>query len=53
MGRINWFISGALIGGIQVLNQVYENETLKDRIQKEILMTKRMQDFVSQLSLIH
>lgn len=36
MGRLSWFITGASVGSLLILNQVYENEALKDQVDREI-----------------
>ena len=47
MGRSNWFLAGAFIGGAQILNQVYENECLKETVAKELQTSNRIKSFVS------
>jgi hypothetical protein len=47
MGRISWFVAGGLFGGLQILNQVYETEVLKEEIGNEIRTAERIQNFVS------
>ena len=47
MGRSNWFLAGAFIGGAQILNQVYENECLKETVAKELQTSNRITSFVS------
>lgn len=46
MGRLNWFLSGSFVGGLLVLNQVYENEQLKFQINQELETSQRIQNFV-------
>ncbi len=47
MGRIYWFLAGSSVGTIQILNYVYENELLKQKLHKEMQTVARMQNFVS------
>lgn len=47
MGRLSSFLWGSTFGGALILNQVYENEALKEQVRRDLLTTKRMQDFVS------
>lgn len=35
MGRINYLLSGAFLGGALVLNQVYETERLHETIRSQ------------------
>ena len=51
MGRLSCFLWGSVFGGALILNQVYENEALKEQVKRDLLTTKRMQDFVSERSL--
>ena len=46
MGRLNWFIFGSCIGGLQVLNTVYENEQLKEQVKRDIQVVQRIRDNV-------
>lgn len=46
MGRLNWFILGSIVGSVQILNQVYENELLKHQLYKELKTIYRMKNFV-------
>lgn len=32
MGRVSWFLAGTAVGSVQVLNYVYENELLKQKL---------------------
>ena len=48
MGRLSYFLWGSAFGGALILNQVYENEALKEQVRRDLLTTKRMQDFVSE-----
>ena len=47
MSRITYFLTGVAVGGVQVLNYVYENELLVQKIQREIATVQRMTEFVS------
>ena len=51
MGRLSSFLWGSASGGALILNQVYENEALKEQVRRDLLTTKRMQDFVSDYKL--
>lgn len=42
MGRLSWFLAGATVGSFLILNQVYENEALKEQIDKEIESGKKI-----------
>jgi hypothetical protein len=33
MGRITWFLLGSFIGSVNILNNVYETELLKEEIK--------------------
>ena len=52
MGRLSSFIWGSAFGGALVLNQVYENEALKEQVQRDLKTTQRMQQFVRTKMLI-
>lgn len=47
MGRLNYFITGASIGGIILLNQTYENERLKETLQAQADERRTIQSMVS------
>ena len=47
MGRLSYFLWGSAFGGALILNQVYENEALKEQVRRDLAVTQRMQDFVS------
>lgn len=46
MGRLAWFLSGGLVGSVQVLNQVYESEILKQKLTEEVQILLHMKYFV-------
>lgn len=46
MGRFSWFVAGTLVGSVQVLNTVYENEQLKQAMIDELRLLYRMKNFV-------
>ena len=46
MGRLNYFLSGTLVGGVLILNQVYENERLKETIHNNQLERQRINSMV-------
>jgi hypothetical protein len=47
MGKLYWLLAGSSVGTVQLLNYVYENELLKQKLRKEIQIIQRMQNFVS------
>lgn len=48
MGRLTWFAAGALVGGTQILNQVYETESLKEQVAQDLVTSERIKHFVRQ-----
>eukprot|EP00347_Sterkiella_histriomuscorum_P002342 403368520 len=45
MGKLTYFLGGVAVGGVQVLNYIYENELLMQKIQREIATVQRMTEF--------
>jgi len=46
MGRLTWFLAGSFLGGVQILNQVYETELLKEQVARDLATSQRMKNFV-------
>jgi hypothetical protein len=46
MGRLTWFFAGSFLGGVQILNQVYETELLKEQVARDLATSQRMKNFV-------
>ncbi len=46
MGRLIWFAAGAVVGGAQILNQVYETELLKEQVAHDLVVSERIKHFV-------
>ena len=47
VNKIVPFIAGMGVGNLVILNHIYENELLKQKIRDEISTLKRVRDFVS------
>ena len=47
VAKIVPFIAGMGIGNLIVLNHIYENELLKQKIRDEVSTLKKVRDFVS------
>lgn len=42
MGRLNYFLAGTLVGSLQILNQVYENELIHQQIHHDLHTSHRI-----------